>query len=331
MLRIPSSPPHIPPLPVDIKRPTWSVMIPVYNCSKYLCETIESVLMQGIPEKEMQIEVVDDASTDANVEEIVNSCGKGRIKYFCQKENVGSLRNFETCIKRSHGKFVHILHGDDRIKKGYYEKISKLFDKHPEAGAAFCRYNYIDSAGEELYEQPAEMRHDGILEDWILRIGRRNVIQFAAISVRREVYEKLGSFYALTYGEDWEMWVRIARDYPTAYTSEILSNYRKHSDSITGKKFLTGEYLLDLVHAMELIQPLLPVAKKKAILRKSRKFYAHYGVKTANKIWHSSHNKFYVSSSVNHSLQLHRDFKLYWRIFKIHVKIILNKYTGVFR
>src|SRR5687768_18494148 len=134
MDRIPSSPPYILPRLNTKNVPLWSVMIPVYNCSKYLPDALESVLMNNIPEEEMQIEVIDDASTDADVKAIVERIGKGRIKYFRQLENVGSVRNFETCINRSCGDLVHILHGDDRVKKGYYEKIGNLFQKYPDAG-----------------------------------------------------------------------------------------------------------------------------------------------------------------------------------------------------
>lgn len=325
MDRVPSSPPSIPPLLDKINRPLWSVMIPVYNCAEYLVDAIETVLVHNIPEDEMQIEVIDDASTDADVEAIVKQAGKGRVKYFRQKENVGSLRNFETCIKRSSGQLVHILHGDDRVKKGYYEKIGNLFQKYPDAGAAFCRYTYIDENGQEMYNQPSEMKQGGLLQDWILRIGQRNVIQFAAIAVRRKVYEQLGGFYALTYGEDWEMWVRIARDYSTAYTPEILAEYRKHVASITGQKYLTGEYLIDLVEAMKLIQEHLPAKKKKTILKKSKQFYAHYGIKMANSLWHTFHNRFYVKASIDQSLKLHKDIVIHYKIFKIYTKMCLHK------
>ena len=96
-------PPKIAPLPDQAKRPVWSVMIPTYNCSRFLKETIESVLDQDFGKDLMQIEVIDDCSTDEDVEAIVNQIGAGRISFYRQPENVGSLRNFETCINRAQG------------------------------------------------------------------------------------------------------------------------------------------------------------------------------------------------------------------------------------
>src|SRR6476661_7944834 len=125
--RIPATPPAIPPLNYEKNRPLWSVMIPIYNCSSYLPVALESVLAQNISEQNMQIEVIDDASTDADVDAIVRQIGKGRVKYFRQYQNVGSLRNFETCINRAQGKLIHLLHVDDKVHPGYYEKIGHLF------------------------------------------------------------------------------------------------------------------------------------------------------------------------------------------------------------
>ena len=89
--RIPISPPIIKPLESGITRPVWSVMIPTYNCSKYLKQALESVLIQDPGIEKMQIEVVDDDSTDANVEELVNTIGKGRVTCYKQSQNCGSL------------------------------------------------------------------------------------------------------------------------------------------------------------------------------------------------------------------------------------------------
>ena len=54
----------IAPLPQEAARPKWSVMIPAYNCARFLAATLESVLAQDPGPAQMQIEVVDDCSSD---------------------------------------------------------------------------------------------------------------------------------------------------------------------------------------------------------------------------------------------------------------------------
>src|SRR5829696_2154721 len=99
--RIPQAPPPIPAINESAQRPLWSVMIPTFNCSNYLKDTLLSVLATNIAEGEMQIEVIDDCSTDADVQSLVEQNGEGRVSFFRQENNVGSLRNFETCINRA--------------------------------------------------------------------------------------------------------------------------------------------------------------------------------------------------------------------------------------
>jgi glycosyltransferase involved in cell wall biosynthesis len=299
-------------------------MIPVYNCSQYLPDTLKSVLSNDISEEQMQIEVIDDASTDADVKGIVEEIGKGRIKYFRQATNVGSLRNFETCINRSQGNLVHILHGDDRVKKGYYENIAKLFKQYPDAGAAFCRFAYINEKGHPLGPHPAESRKEGVLRNWLLFIAEKQRIQYAAIAVRREVYEKLGGFYGLTYAEDWEMWARIAKHYPVAYTPQILAEYRRHTQSISGGKFLKGEYLYDIRTVMEIIQEYLPPAQRKTVLRKSKRFYSSYALKVANRLWHALHDEKIVYTNINEGLKMQKNLFNFLKVAKIYAKILLR-------
>jgi glycosyltransferase involved in cell wall biosynthesis len=331
MTRIPTSPPVIQKVKAD-NRPLWSVMIPVYNNIEFIEEAMMSVLSQSLPENEMEIEVIDDASTDGDVKTLVENIGGGRIKYFRQPVNAGSLRNFETCINRSKGHLVHLLHADDKVRNGYYKVIGELFKKYPEAGAAFCRFCYITEKGKELFYHSAENTEDGILKNWLIRLAEKQRIQYVAITVKREVYEKLGAFYGLTYAEDWEMWVRIAKHYPVAYTPKILADYRKHTMSISGKKFLNGDYLADLTHAMNLIQDHLPEEEKKQALTKAKTFYAHYALKIAMQLWNTTHNMKIVRMNIKKSLQMHTNYvsfykimKIYLRIAKSHLKSLLNK------
>ena len=283
--RIPLSPPFIAPVPDDIKRPQWSVMIPTYNCSKYLRQTLETVLAQDPGADKMQIEVIDDASTDANVLQLVEEIGRGRIGFFQQTTNKGSLRNFETCINRAKGYYIHLLHGDDFLEPGFYDEVEGLFRKFPEVGAVYTGFKQVDENGILKYPNDKVLEEPGIIENWLSKIAAGQKIQPPAIVVKREVYENLGSFFAVHYGEDWEMWTRIAAHYPFAHSPKLLANYRMHYQNISGKYFLSGQNIEDLKTVMNIIQQYLPVDQKEQLLRIAKRNWSHYFARTADLVY----------------------------------------------
>lgn len=299
-------------------------MIPVYNCSAYLVETLLCVLAQDRGVAQMQIEVIDDASTDADVAALVGSIGKGRVGYFCQPVNVGSLRNFHTCLERARGHLIHILHGDDLLKPGFYQRMEGLFHSYPSLGAGFCRYAYVDDTGRTLYNQDAEMEREGILENWLERLAERQRIQYVAMVVRREVYETLGGFYGVEYGEDWEMWMRIAARYDTGYIPEVLAAYRKHFGSISGKSFVTARNMACLEWVMATIREHLPMHRRAAITRASRDFYAHYALRVANTLWRNFKDKRGASAQALAAWNMSKDVGLLYKIIKLYTRITLN-------
>jgi glycosyltransferase involved in cell wall biosynthesis len=299
-------------------------MIPVYNCSDYLKESLERVLAQYQDEARMQIEVVDDGSTDADVSALVTETGKGRVNYFRQQENVGSLRNFQTCLERSRGHLIHILHGDDLVAPGFYENMQELFDRHPAIGAGFCRYAYINERGRTLYNQDPEMDHEGVLENWLPRLCERQRVQYVSMVVRRDVYEHLGGFYGVEYGEDWEMWVRIAAHYPVGYTPKVLAEYRKHYSSISGKSFVTGQNMVSLEWVMKRIQHYLPDRERAAVMNASRSFYAHYALRVANALWKNFKDRRGALTQALAAWNMSRDAGLLYKIIKLYTRITLN-------
>lgn len=322
MQRIPSSPPEILPVPPKISRPLWSVMIPAYNCSVFLPDAIESVLKQDPGEEQMQIEVIDDCSTDADVKKLVEDIGQGRVIYYKQPENVGSLRNFETCLNRSRGKYVHLLHGDDFVLDGFYKKIESLFERFPEAGAAFTNFSYVDEHGTKLPMSNSKLLDEsGIIEDFLYKIAKQQLLQPPAIVVKREVYEKLGSFFAAHFGEDWEMWSRIASHYPIAYSPERLAMYRvSNSSSISHKSFITGQNIKDIIKIINIIQQYIPIERRKEIKNFALTYYSIYSVKVANSLL--LHNKKAAFIQARGAFKMQKNFlTLYWvcRFFLMHL------------
>src|SRR5687767_4743988 len=105
-------------------------MIPTYNCALHLRYALESVLAQDPGRERMQIEVIDDASTVDDPEAIVARIGRDRVGFYRQPGNVGHVRNFETCLARARGRFIHLLHGDDAVRPGFYEAMERAFRVH---------------------------------------------------------------------------------------------------------------------------------------------------------------------------------------------------------
>jgi glycosyltransferase involved in cell wall biosynthesis len=127
--------------------PLWSVMIPTFHCARFLRQTLESVLSQDTRPDVMQIEVIDDCSTQDDPESVVRAAAGERVHFFLQPKNVGHTRNFETCLQRARGHLVHLLHGDDAVRHGFYRKTAQLFGENVQFGAAFCRHVIMDGDG----------------------------------------------------------------------------------------------------------------------------------------------------------------------------------------
>ncbi|MBD2089462.1 glycosyltransferase family 2 protein [Microcoleus sp. FACHB-1515] len=273
----------IAPVPTDAPRPLWSVMIPTYHCADYLRQTLASVLAQDLGADVMQIQVVDDHSTLDDPEAAVRELGQGRIEFYRQPQNVGYIRNFETCLERSRGHLVHLLHGDDLVRVGFYQKLQRAFKQHPELGAAYCRHIICDEYGHWQRLSPVEQSQSGILSDALARIVSRHPIQTPSIAVRRSVYEQLGGFdrRMASCGEDWEMWVRIAAHYPVWFEAEPLAIYRSRASSLSGKAMRTGQNLRDVRLATQLIQPYLPAAQAKLLHQQASHLWAFWGLSCA--------------------------------------------------
>lgn len=254
--------PEVPPVKEGMARPLWSVMIPNYNYVEYLREALTSVLMQDPGPEVMQIMVVDNCSTQGNPEAIVSELGKGRVEFYRQPTNVGMLNNFQTCLELSRGKLIHLLHSDDCVQMGFYQKMSKIFSEHPEIGAAFCRSIYIDQYSKPQGFSSLELAESGILpSDWLLQIAEVSRISVPSLGVvRREVYEKLGGMDSRCgLSADWEMWARIFVHFPMWFETEPLAMWRQHSMSGNVTSAKSNTFIRENFNTVEIIfQTYLP-------------------------------------------------------------------------
>lgn len=268
---------HAPIYPIaeGTPRPFWSVMIPAFERTEFLAKTIESVLAQDPGPEQMQIEVIDNCSKSPNVAKLVNDLGKGRVAIFRQPKNVGMCNNWNTCIERARGKWVHILHDDDYVQPGFYQKLREADEKNSEIGAAFCRYETVDEAGKSTYTSPAERASAGVLENWLERIAQHQWISTPSIAVKRSTYETLGGFETIVpCPSDWEMWVRIAAYFPVWYEPTMLASYRLHSLSTTSEITRSGASTAQMRMAILLANMYLPDNRARYLQKRCLDSYA---------------------------------------------------------
>ncbi|MEI6615374.1 MAG: glycosyltransferase [Cyanobium sp. ELA507] len=220
-------------------------MIPTFNCANYLRITLQSLLDQDPGPDEMQIEVVDDCSTKDDPEAVVQELGRGRVQFFRQPRNVGAIENFNTCVRRSRGHYVHLLHGDDLVYPGFYSAFEEALTTK-EVGIVFCRCFVIDADGEidsvsdRLASLERETRDHSVLH-------LNNPICTPGVVIRRSVYEEIGGFLlALIHCADWEMWVRATQHYGALMINRPLAGYRVFAFNDTSRLKRTGADIVDM-------------------------------------------------------------------------------------
>lgn len=266
-------------------RPLWSVMIPTYNGTRYLEQTLRSVLEQDPGAKEMQIEVIDDCSTRGEPEALVQKIGKGRVSFYRQAQNHGLIGNWNACLERSRGHWVHVLHQDDVVLPGFYSHLQQAIDNQEFPGAAFCRHVHMDEDGHWQRLSPLERRTPGIIKNWVEKIAVKQCIQCPAIVVKRCVYEKQGGFCAdAHYAADWEMWKRISAHYPIWYEPQVLACYRVHSASETARVFKSGQDVIDIRTAIEISVSYLPADGARELSKAAREKWALYALTKARQL-----------------------------------------------
>ena len=239
--------PRIAPVPAGVRRPRWSVMIPTFNCAKYLRETLESVLVQDPGPEQMQIEVVDDCSDKDDPEEIVKKIGRGRVLFRRKPVNEGAVSNFNTCIERSCGYLVHILHGDDLVERGFYTEFGAAFEASPDCAAIFCRAFDIDENRDLLgLSDFCRSLKEGSNDACELLM--RNRISSPAAVVRRCFYERYGGFdTSLVHSADWDVWVRAIVNSRARMLNRPLASYRTSETNDTSRLRRSAGHFRDLL------------------------------------------------------------------------------------
>jgi len=210
-----------------------SICIPVYNSSKYLKTSLQSIFNIKIGDFDVEYIASNNFSSDNSLD-ILNEFKILGLKIFDQKENINSSGNFNFLIEKSSGDYIFIMHSDDI----YHPDI--LIEYMKEVGSnnyqfIFCNGNIINNTGEIIGTLITNSRKNLLITkefflDQIIFKGR-NLIVAPSVMIKKELIIKAG-MWSHHYGpmHDVDLWLNIF-DIQNGYLiNKNLIKYRKHSE-----------------------------------------------------------------------------------------------------
>jgi glycosyltransferase involved in cell wall biosynthesis len=202
---------------------TISAVIPTCNRAPLLRRAIESVLAQTSPVDE--IVVVDDGSTDATGR-MVRSLG-GRVRCIRQA-NAGIACARNAGIRAACGDWIALLDDDDEWLPCRIQLHNEAVAACPSAVLTYASYWYQHPDG-------SRMLHLATLSSKLWPgLRATNTIAASTVSVRKDAVLQSGGFDARVHGiEDWDLWVRLRRQYQFASVSDPVMVYHVTAGSLS--------------------------------------------------------------------------------------------------
>ena len=210
------------------EKPLVSVIIPNFNYSNYLGQTIESVLAQTYDN--IEILVVDDGSTDNSVE--VAKQYSNKIRLICQSNGgVSSARN--EGIRNSRGSFVCFLDADDFWERN---KLELQMNRALETNSGLIYSGYLECDANLSVIREILPVFQGYCEGFYRRRPGSAIALLGTSTalIRRDVIDLVGTFdTTLNTSADWDYLRRVSKFTDFAFVPSPLVRYRRHGSNMS--------------------------------------------------------------------------------------------------
>ena len=215
--------------------PEVAIIIPAYNQARYIGSTINTVQQQTFSDWELF--VVDDGSTDKTNEIVRGFLDDHRVHYIKQenKERAAARNNG---IEKSSAPYVALLDADDLWHPEKLAKQLSAIKAQPDAGLCYTLADTIDSGGKQLHNSYHWRTYSGRVFDELLR---SNFITNSSVLLRRASLLNVGLFdsHLPVFGsEDWDLWLRVARQCSVCLVDEKLTFYRVYPENTSSEQLL---------------------------------------------------------------------------------------------
>jgi glycosyltransferase involved in cell wall biosynthesis len=207
--------------------PNISVIIPAYNCAETINETIDSVLSQTFIDFELLI--INDGSTDATLN-VISQVKDLRIKVFSYT-NAGGNVSRNRGINHAVGEFISFLDADDIWTPDKLATQLQALKENPTTKVAYSWTDYIDENGKFVSSGTHISLNGNVYEQLLVK----NFLENGSNPlICKDALLAVGGFdESLVAGQDWDMWLRLAREFNFVAVPYVQILYRISANSLS--------------------------------------------------------------------------------------------------
>ena len=215
-----------------MEKPVVSVIMPAYNCEKFIAKAIESVLVQNVS---LELIILNDCATDGTERVIQQYLSDKRIRYVKNDRNMGVARTRNEGVRMAMGEYVAFLDSDDWWER---EKLSKQLALIKKEKKVLC------STGRELVDINGNLTGREIPVKETISYNmmlKQNWINCSSVLLKRKVAEEFPMEHEDSH-EDYITWLKILQKYQYACAiNEPLLKYRLSSQGKSGSKLKSAK------------------------------------------------------------------------------------------
>lgn len=210
-----------------------SVLIPVYNASRYLRQAVESILGQSY--ESFEIIAIDDGSTDISLKILYEYAAKdGRVQII-SRPNSGIVGALNDGLSECQGEYIARMDADDWAHPERLARQIGFMQNEAEIVACGTAVHFTDPKGRPVKPCPRPTRHKDIVD--LLLKGDGGAIIHPTLMVRRDAINKIGGYRnKALWIEDLDLYLRLSEIGKLANLEDYLLLYRQHPNSVNASK-----------------------------------------------------------------------------------------------
>lgn len=214
-----------------------TIVIVNYNQGIYFADCFHHIENQSF--KDFELIVIDDCSTDHSVQQINEILSHSNLphQFIVNQINQGICANLNMALKQANGTYFAFIASDDWLETNFYERmIAAIHNGNEKLAAVYSDSLIVDVEKKELYPSFIRFHQPGLLHPPSGEIYRlllqSNFIPAMAAVTKKEVFLSLGGFDEQLKLEDYDMWLRVARQWHINFVPGTHAYYRVVSNSL---------------------------------------------------------------------------------------------------